>query len=270
MLGMPSTLKKINFSTGKHFRLRLTNKCNAKCNFCHGEGRSLSGDKVFIEPSILETILKSSAFKGDSIAITGGEPLLHPALSKIIDIATEVDPNCHLNSNGILLREKLSLLSRSSLKYLHINLATLSQQLYKDIYGIKRPDSLLDSLLEAYACGIAITINCVVLPGINDSPQHLINLIEFCTQSNFTLSFIEFYSHNKCSDGIVFQRSYEEFLTQHGYSPLKSLPGRIIYGKDTPLIMVAAPCAPAKAWNGSAEYDAYVVMENGSIRRFCE
>lgn len=268
MHAVPSAVETIHAVHSRHWRFRLTNQCNARCYFCHGEGFSLSGMTAYLDPCLLQNILNTFVSEGDTIALTGGEPLLHPELPTIIDIVSKIHPNFHLNTNGILLHEKIGLLTRSDLKFMHVNMTTLSPQIYRKIYGVCRPVTLLESLREAQENGIEITLNCVIQSGINSSFQELKDFIEFCSHSNFMLTIIEPHCVNSFSDGRVFQRRYEKYLLKLGYIQQESQPGRVIYGKGRVMVKVAAPCAPAKAWNGDPRNDAYVVLEDGTIRRF--
>lgn len=87
--------------------VQIVDHCNLNCkgclHFCHKDQ-----NPYFYEPSRYERDLKqlTSFVDIDGIRIYGGEPLLHPELSKIIEISHKIAPNAQLKlyTNGLLLR----------------------------------------------------------------------------------------------------------------------------------------------------------------------
>ncbi|MCX6578568.1 MAG: radical SAM protein [Candidatus Aminicenantes bacterium] len=252
------------------WRIRLTNRCNANCIFCHGEGIHLSSTAMDISVNYVQHLLETVIDADDSIALSGGEPLLHPELEYIIRCTvTKVGEKCHLNTNGILLEKKLNILFMAGLKNIHVNLATLDGKIYKNLYGVDFPLFLWNTLRDAVELGFHININVVVLQGYNECDSFAIDLLKRCEKSCFDATFIEPHNAlNSKSDGTLFQEYYQQLLTSKGFNLIQTMPGRKIYKREKCHVRIASPCAPAMAWNGSPKDDAFVVLENEEIRKF--
>jgi organic radical activating enzyme len=89
------------------FDVHLTDHCNLNCKGC--EHFSPLADKTFLDSSIFERdcarISELTDGKIEDIAILGGEPLLHPEVTKFIDIARLYFPvgRIRILTNGMLL-----------------------------------------------------------------------------------------------------------------------------------------------------------------------
>ncbi len=94
------------FATGRipprHVQLSLTNVCNMACSFCSCGERDRSLELPTAEA---EAALRSFAELGTrAVTITGGgEPLLHPGISSIIQAATDAGIRAGLVTNGMAL-----------------------------------------------------------------------------------------------------------------------------------------------------------------------
>jgi len=255
----------------KIWRLRVTNECNAQCFFCHGESISLSSGSFFISTKFIQSFLDKNVNPADIVAITGGEPLLHPDIFKIIQIViAKVNSNVHLNTNGILLCQKINKLVNTGLKDIHINIATFNPLVYKKIYSSELSQSFFDSITNIIELGMKITINCVIIKNINDDKASIFKIIEECIQLQCNLSFIEEYNeeYKDKSKGLDFQNRFELLLVNIGYTLKDIEVGRKIYNNDKIMITIAAPCAPHFAWNTNEYADSFVILENQQIKKF--
>lgn len=82
----------------------ITNRCNLTCDFCSRSSGPWS--HVDLSPDEIVTVVRSalSVVSGKlGVAITGGEPLLHPQFREIIQAVCALPVKVSLNSNGILL-----------------------------------------------------------------------------------------------------------------------------------------------------------------------
>jgi radical SAM protein with 4Fe4S-binding SPASM domain len=102
----------------------LTDRCNAACSHCGSP--SARGTGTEHNPQSLKSLfLQFSGMGVRDILLSGGEPLLHPAL---MDIVSDLEPTgmrCALLTNGTLLKEKhIRTLSR----FTHISFVRLSAE----------------------------------------------------------------------------------------------------------------------------------------------
>ena len=83
----------------KKVYVEITNNCNLKCNFCIGNKR----DKKFIDMDSFNTLLDKLEGYTDYLYFhVMGEPLLHPRINKLIDIASK-RYNINITTNGYLI-----------------------------------------------------------------------------------------------------------------------------------------------------------------------
>jgi MoaA/NifB/PqqE/SkfB family radical SAM enzyme len=83
----------------------LTDTCNLRCRHCWIEPRyvSESATSTNIDPSVFETILDQAKPLGlTMVKLTGGEPLLHPRMTQLLDILRRRDLRLTVETNGTL------------------------------------------------------------------------------------------------------------------------------------------------------------------------
>ncbi len=99
----------------KLYVIPIETACNAYCNFCITKFRKHAQKEILDLKDLRKTLEKQSLEK---IEITGGgEPMLHPAIEKIIDVCSE-KAKTQLYTNGFLVRSANNL---SKLEYLCIS-----------------------------------------------------------------------------------------------------------------------------------------------------
>lgn len=85
-------------------RIKITGKCNRSCFFCHKEGCMDIDDLIFTDE--LQRIIQflSKNLNIHNIAVTGGEPLLHPSFNDLIGkfIGCDGIEHVSLTTNGTI------------------------------------------------------------------------------------------------------------------------------------------------------------------------
>ena len=80
--------------------------CNLSCKHCYSNCSSDSQQELPLE--VVVRLLKSlKEYDFDSVGFTGGEPLLHSAFTKIIDLTNELDIPVMLFTNLILINDNI-------------------------------------------------------------------------------------------------------------------------------------------------------------------
>lgn len=104
----------------KKIYIEITNICNLNCSFCSIDNRK----KEFISLDNFEKILRNISGYTDYIYLhVKGEPLLHPHLKEILDLASKYNLKVNITTNGTLLKEKIDILNNAdSLNKLNISL----------------------------------------------------------------------------------------------------------------------------------------------------
>lgn len=104
----------------KKVYIEITNICNLHCSFCSPVTRK----KEFITLDNINHIFNEIKYYTDYIYLhVKGEPLLHPEIDKIIDLANNYNLKVNITTNGTLLKEKIQLLlDKPNLNKLNISL----------------------------------------------------------------------------------------------------------------------------------------------------
>jgi SynChlorMet cassette radical SAM/SPASM protein ScmF len=91
----------------------LTEGCNLRCRHCwimaEEESASTSKSKALLDLNLFESILEQARPLGlTAVKLTGGEPFLHPEISRILDIIREAGLRLVVETNAVLLTPELA------------------------------------------------------------------------------------------------------------------------------------------------------------------
>lgn len=86
--------------------LNVTNRCNLACTYCYGDYSNRKTED-FTKDELLDLIKELHNMGTRVIFIGGGEPLLREDIGVIIDTIKNRNMLCFLNTNGILLPNKI-------------------------------------------------------------------------------------------------------------------------------------------------------------------
>ena len=115
-----------------YLRLSVTEKCNLSCFYCRSDPGKCGIEPVkgVLTVSDYLKIGRIAAELGISrIRLTGGEPLLHPDILKIVNGLANIDgiKDLSLTTNGILLEKMASRLAKAGLNRVNISLDSLDE-----------------------------------------------------------------------------------------------------------------------------------------------
>lgn len=99
-----------NFMSGKSFApksvtFRISGSCNLRCKMCIGQNSGLLDSAQMLPFSILKKVIDAVYPNKLHVAITGGEPLLHPEIIKSVRYIKDHGLCCSLTTNGWLLEQ---------------------------------------------------------------------------------------------------------------------------------------------------------------------
>ncbi len=196
-------LKPFHFDTDRdvygnvNLSIFLTEKCNARCDFCVAELRYDDSGKAYIKPSIkddeeyfdrLEEVLIRLKPLNHSVSITGGEPTLSPRLYRVCQLLKKhnirkrtitTNGSCLLNvncSNG--WQTNLETLIECGFKHLNISKAHYDDSINHKL--MRYPGNEIRSSGEyikfitniANPAGLRVRLSCVLLnEGIGTVPE---------------------------------------------------------------------------------------------------
>ena len=82
--------------------IEITDKCNLHCDYCCRNCDS--NNNHFLDLVVIDRLLSTSADHGaNTVAISGGEPLLHPQILEIANLVKKYNYKSTLLTNGVLL-----------------------------------------------------------------------------------------------------------------------------------------------------------------------
>lgn len=185
--------------TATDLRISLTDRCNLRCTYCMpAEGVEWNpADTLLTDDELIRLITIAVRDLGiRQVRFTGGEPLLRPALDRIIAATTALTtwdgepPETALTTNGLLLARQAAGLRSAGLKRVNVSLDTLDRERFAELTRRDRLDDVLTGLEGAAAAGLApIKVNVVLMRGVNEGDA--VPLVRWALAHGYLPRFIE-------------------------------------------------------------------------------
>lgn len=125
------------------FYLYLTSGCNLRCRHCWIVPRFVDGEPSpgeFISLELLRSAIEQARPLGLSrVKLTGGEPLLHPQFSKIVDLLTDENLSVNMETNGTLMDATLAhhLKEKTNLDFVSVSIDGPSSKVHDSFRGVE-------------------------------------------------------------------------------------------------------------------------------------
>ena len=189
----------------RDLRISVTDRCNFRCTYCMPA--ELYGERYHFLPRsellTYEEIARLTRLFVDAgvtkVRVTGGEPLVRQDLHELIVRLSVIDGvgDLTLTTNGFLLAEQATALTRAGLQRVTVSLDSLDPAVFGAMNGRGHgPEQVLAGILAAAEAGLSpIKINVVVQRGVNDhevvdiarrfkGTGHIVRFIEFMDVGN--------------------------------------------------------------------------------------
>lgn len=138
----------------KKVYIEITNLCNFHCSFCFADKRPTH----FLSPQEFNIIIQKIRPYTDYIYLhVLGEPLLHPQLKQLLEIAMSAGLKVNLTTNGSLLQKKSDELTGTSVRQINISLHDLEENIPEKNINEKLT-GILDTALKLSSSGIYISL----------------------------------------------------------------------------------------------------------------
>ena len=190
----PENLKDSYNRVARKLRISVTDKCNMKCIYCmpNGNIKWIEAKEVLNFKEIIRIVSILTQLGITKIRLTGGEPLLRPALENLITDLMKIKniETISMTTNGFLLEEKIDQLKSAGLNSLNISLDTFKEDRFRTFNGISNLNKVLRGIQKARELGIKVKINTVIIRNWND--DEIINFVKFARDMDITVRFIEF------------------------------------------------------------------------------
>lgn len=165
--------------------IEITNKCLLQCKHCSSEASSISQD--FLSLQELQTLIKETIPYGlKHLALSGGEPLLHNDILKILEFASKNAISSCLYTCGIILKESnlipippqlLKNLRNAGLQTLIFSLHGVTEQVHDSITCVPGSFSLGSiAIRNAVDLGFNVEVHCVPM---KPNAEQCLKLIDF-------------------------------------------------------------------------------------------
>ena len=126
----------------------------------------------------------------EKVRITGGEPLLHPKIVKVISGIREIGiKSIGLTSNGQLLVRKAKALAEAGLKNVNISLDSLDPEKFKQMGRVGKLHRTLEGIEECLKHGLLVKINMVVVKGENEN--EIVEMLEYGVDRGVEVRYLE-------------------------------------------------------------------------------
>jgi len=179
----------------RDLRLSITDKCNFRCVYC------MEPDVRFFPADELLTIDELARLAGvcvrlgvHKLRITGGEPTVHPELTRIIRAVAHTGPtDLAMTTNGSIMDESSLLAWRAAgLSRLTVSIDSLDPARFKRLTrSNSSPAQVVDGIRAAIRAGFhPIKINAVVVRGLNEDDVPI--LARLARDLDIDMRYIEF------------------------------------------------------------------------------
>uniref|UniRef100_UPI001E412205 GTP 3',8-cyclase MoaA n=1 Tax=Streptomyces clavuligerus TaxID=1901 RepID=UPI001E412205 len=176
-------------------RVSLTDRCNLRCSYCMPEEglQWLTRPELLTDDEIVRLIgLAVTRLGITEVRFTGGEPLLRPGLTGIVErcAALTPRPRLSLTTNAIGLARTAAALRAAGLDRVNVSLDTLRPEVFQRLTRRDRHHDVLRGLEAARAAGLTpVKINTVLMPGLNEDEAP--ELLSWAIDGGYELRFIE-------------------------------------------------------------------------------
>ncbi len=162
--------------------IELTNACNFKCIHCYVSKCSEQFLEKKVIFNLLDTLKKFGCLK---ISYTGGEPLLHPDFSEIIDYTEKNGFQYTILSNGYLLTDRLVDKFKNSKLFqsIHLSFYGVTPDTHNSVTGVSDShQKLMDWLRKLTEKNVKFILKTSIMKQNYIEWQ---NIMEFCDSMNY-------------------------------------------------------------------------------------
>lgn len=178
----------------ENLRISVTDRCNFRCVYCIPEDIEwLPRKKLMTFEEITRLARVAIACGIKKLRITGGEPLLRKDLPLLIrDLARLPGlADLALTTNGTELPRLAQPLADAGLERINVSLDSLDRATFEQLAQRDALPQVLAGIDAAEKAGLLpISINCVVIRGVNDGEA--VGFARFARERGFEVRFIEF------------------------------------------------------------------------------
>ena len=182
-------------------RISLTDHCNFRCRYCMPKEvfgpnfAFLPKEALLLDDEIVRLARIFARLGVRKLRLTGGEPLLRPALAGLIQQLSQIDgiEDISLTTNGSLLTAQKAIeLKRAGLHRVTISLDSLDNETFMRLNDVHcSVETVLAAIDAANTAKLTpVKVNMVVIKGIND--HEVVSMAEYFRGTGIIVRFIEY------------------------------------------------------------------------------
>ncbi len=215
-------------------RIKITDKCNLSCPFCHYEGTRTSNDIDYKEEKF-RYWMKELRTVYSKVHLTGGDPTMYRKLPELCKYLKTLGYEILLTTNLLIMDDNF-LKSLPYLSKINISLHSFNSEYFKQFIRAKDQATkclgiVKSNIIKLKKLGKKISINTVIS---KESNQNIDEIIAFCEENDILLKLVpdwRFVEYAKMEiKNILKINGYKEFCRT------KKIPGsnfRVLYKKNT-------------------------------------
>jgi dTDP-4-amino-4,6-dideoxygalactose transaminase/molybdenum cofactor biosynthesis enzyme MoaA len=232
----------------RELRLLVTQRCNYACKFCHGEGIEKNYENCLTsEDYAFLFLICRDGFGWNDVSITGGEPFLYKDIDKLVRKLSDYGSKITIISNGELIFEHKEIIT--NIERINLSIHTLDSTKYHNLICKKNKfEKILGNI--AYIRNMfpktKIRLNVVLVKGLNDKYNDIIDLLNFTKKIESSIKFLELYTDNV--EDIVKLEFVENILLNLGYRYYESsmISKKVLTDGITDVVLSRVFCANAQ------------------------
>lgn len=145
--------------------IAVTAYCNLRCIGCRYGRDFMPGQQLSL--AMVKTLLDDARAAGiETVRLYGGEPLLHPALPKMVRHAVDLGLSTYITTNGLLLKQKVKRLYDCGLRNITIGFygtaADYDNYVQRD-RRFRRLEESVAAVRETYGRSISMQLNYLLM-----------------------------------------------------------------------------------------------------------
>ena len=191
------------------------NGCSLRCKFCHNPETWQIRDLNYSSEDIVKKVLRSKPYfkHNGGVTFSGGEPLLqYDFLVETCKLLKKENIHIAIDTAGIGLGDYKELLASVDLVLLDVK--HITKEGFIDITGRDSIDNYMEFIKQLNESGVEVWIRQVIIPGINDNLEYVINLSHFIKNNIKNVTRVDFLPFHRMGkekyDKMGIPYSYED------------------------------------------------------------
>lgn len=169
------------------------NGCSLRCKFCHNPETWQIREMNYLPEDIVKKVLRSKPYFKDNGGVTfsGGEPLLqYDFLVETCKLLKKENIHIALDTAGIGRGEYSEIFKYIDLVLLDVK--HITKYGYMEITGQDFFQKYMDFIKQLNESGVEVWIRQVIIPGINDNEEYVLELSKFIKDNIKNVSRVDF------------------------------------------------------------------------------